>query len=431
MQTIKFVTSFSKEGYAVYGKTFLESAIKHLPKSAEIVVYYEGENPSDITDDRLVYKNLYDIPGVKEWLMSAGFFSMMRGVSHGQRNYRYDAFRFTRKIFAQCDAASGYDGLLFWIDADTVFKDDIGESFFREILEDDFIAYMDRPSWHLCASFVGWNTRHDQNVMFWTRLWDLMFSGDFLILPEWHDSYILAMMIDGLDLKANDIAKDIKLEDGPVNVFNYVFKGRAEHKKGNLKYGPQRYSQLIDIVRDTKPDSVIEIGTWNGDRAIQMAEAASPIEMAYIGFDLFETATDETDEAEKNVKPHFTADDVANKLAGYGITSHLVKGNTNVSFPGWIKDHPDVKVPLIYIDGGHAVETIKNDFHNALQCIQPGGLIVFDDYYEQMPEDELDKFGCNRVLEESGYDFEVLPIADPVKGGGVTKMAVVRIEEQH
>lgn len=428
MQPIKFVTSFGKDGYKLYGKTFIDSFLQHMPKGAELCVYYEGTipMPKKVRDKRIVWKDLYGIPGVKDWLKAAGFFPMLRGETHGQRSYRHNAFRFTRKIFAQCDAATNFDGLLFWIDADTVFEGNLSEEWLRSIMEDCFIAYMDRPSWHLCASFVGWNTRHEQNVMFWTRYWSLMMSGDFLILPEWHDSYVLAMMIEGLELDANNLSQSLVLKDGPVNVFDDVFDRVARHKKGNIKYGPQRYQQLATIVRDMKPEAMIEIGTWNGDRAIQMAEAAAPINMAYIGFDLFEYASPETDEAEKNVKPHFKVEDVANRLSGHGITCELVVGNTNHSFPKWLQDHPDVTVPLVYIDGGHAVETIRNDFRNAVCCIQEGGLIVLDDYYEEMPDEELDKWGCNRVLEQSGYEYEVLPVSDPVKGGGVTKMAVVR-----
>ena len=53
--------------------------------------------------------------------------------------------------------------------------------------------------------------------------------------------------------------------------------------------GPRRYKQLADIVRFYKPSTILETGTWNGGRAVEMALAAfeSKDKVHYIGFDLF------------------------------------------------------------------------------------------------------------------------------------------------
>ena len=424
MQPIKFVSSFSKEGYKLYGKKFVETALKHLPINAELHIYYEEKNPCDIRDKRLVFHNLYKIPGVMDWLGGFGRFPMFRGETHGQSNYRYNAVRFTRKIFAQCDAATNFDGLLFWMDADVVLTGDIDELWLRGLLEEHYMVYMGRPSWHLCASFVGWNCKHKQNAMFWTRYFNLMITGEFAILPEWHDSYILAMMIEGLELDAYDVASQFELGDGPVNVFNTVFDGIGHHLKGNLKKGPQRYNHLREIVSLIRPLSIIEVGTWNGDRAVEMASLSGRLEL-YVGFDLFDTATAQTDKDEKNVKPHFSAEDVQKKLKDAGVNAHLIKGNTNISMPMWYAQNMDYKADLIFIDGGHAVETIRNDLSYAVKMLKPGGIIVMDDWYENLPDGEIEKFGCNRVLLESSYVYEVLPIKDPIMGGGTTQMVVV------
>ena len=37
---------------------------------------------------------------------------------------------------------------------------------------------------------------------------------------------------------------------------------------------PNRYRQLADIIRFYKPECILESGTWNGGRAIEMALAA-------------------------------------------------------------------------------------------------------------------------------------------------------------
>ena len=60
----------------------------------------------------------------------------------------------------------------------------------------------------------------------------------------------------------------------------------------------------------------MEIGTWNGDRAIDIAQAAlnHHAYVHYWGFDLFEHAADDHDERELNVKPHIPLEDVHAKV---------------------------------------------------------------------------------------------------------------------
>ncbi len=181
-----------------------------------------------------------------------------------------------------------------------------------------------------------------------------------------------------------------------------------------------RYEQLIFMVLRDKPEVVVEIGTWNGIRAKEMF-LANP-NMTYYGFDLFETASPDTDAHEKNVKAHFSKEQVEARLGIHNAT--LIRGNTNETFTLWADEHPE-SVDLVYIDGGHSVETIQSDYMNALKVIKPGGKIVFDDYYEDMPD--IDLYGANRVLEQSGRDYHVLPMKDPVVGGGFTKMAVMEL----
>ena len=67
-----------------------------------------------------------------------------------------------------------------------------------------------------------------------------------------------------------------------------------------------RYTQIQRIISKYKPRSIIEIGTFNGERAAQMLTKAHQYnsEVSYYGYDLFEEATPETDKAEFNVKKH-------------------------------------------------------------------------------------------------------------------------------
>jgi hypothetical protein len=56
--------------------------------------------------------------------------------------------------------------------------------------------------------------------------------------------------------------------------------------------------------------------------------------------------------------------------------------------------------------------------------IKKGGLIILDDYYTEMPEEELSKFGCQAVLGD--VEHEILPIKDRVQGDGRVQFATVQ-----
>lgn len=181
-----------------------------------------------------------------------------------------------------------------------------------------------------------------------------------------------------------------------------------------------RYDQLIPIIENVKPKTILEIGTWNGLRAIQMACAAlqhSP-KVKYIGFDLFEDATEETDAEELNVKAHNSIADVTATLQAFkdenpGFSFKLHKGNTRKTLKGNVPKRLD----FAYIDGGHSVETIKGDY----EAVSHAKTIVMDDYYQGGPD--TTKFGCNSIAES--METLVLPLEDPVKGGGTVRMVVM------
>jgi len=407
----------SKEGYKQYGKTCLEGLVKHFP--CPITVYYEDEKP-DFEHEKITYKPLFEVEGCTQFLGVMATLPIFSGIINGKRNYRFDIFKFARKCFAQFDAASDKDDLLFWVDADTVWEKDISTDVLHDMLDDTFMAYLGRPDWHSCASFIGWNLEHVRSDEFWHAYFDTLMSGKVFLFEEWHDCFILDVLRRVLDIPQKNLAEGIKLGNGPVNVFDHVFKGTAHHLKGNLKNTPQRYQQLIDLVIEKQPEAIMEIGTWNGGRALEMIEQVPNAK--YFGFDLFETATDETDKTEKNVKPHHKAENVANLLQSRKVKAELYAGDTKETLPVYLEKHGEGSIDFAFIDGGHSVETIQSDWDNVRKAMKKGGIVIFDDYYTGM--DDLDKFGANEVIKD--LDFELLPIADPVKGGGKTQMAVVQ-----
>lgn len=221
-----FVTSFSQDGYKLYGEKFLLSFLAHF--NEPITVYYE-EVPPPLQDERIIYKNLFDVPGCLQFLEVCTKLPVFRGELNGKVHYKLNIFRFSRKCFAQIDASQHHDKL-YWIDADVEISD-------TPVIPDfdgNFMLYLGRPKWHSCASFVGWDNTHKQAEAFWSTYYNLFLSGQVFLLGEWHDSFILDQIRNGMKLEAKNLAGGLNI-DGPFNVFDSVFAW-GHHKKGNLKY---------------------------------------------------------------------------------------------------------------------------------------------------------------------------------------------------
>jgi len=103
----------------------------------------------------------------------------------------------------------------------------------------------------------------------------------------------------------------------------------------------------------------------------------------------------------------------------------LFKGNTRSTLQENLKNLPNMD--LIYIDGGHSIETIKNDWKWASQLMKPSSAVFFDDFFPEIPS-----VGCKFILGEidkTKYDAEVLPETDTYsKEWGRLTTQLVRVQ---
>ena len=184
-----------------------------------------------------------------------------------------------------------------------------------------------------------------------------------------------------------------------------------------------RHRQLFQLIDLFQPQSIVEVGTWDGKNAVNMIKHAQQYHknISYIGYDLFEDATPETDAYEFNVKKHHSVEDVRKLIAHHcpDAEFNLIKGNT-------LKTLTNVDADFAFIDGGHSVDTIAHDY-NALNGSK---IIVMDDYYT--PDEngicpDITKVGCNFMLNQMVWNCKtfVLPVKDPLKDGGWNQMVLV------
>lgn len=189
------------------------------------------------------------------------------------------------------------------------------------------------------------------------------------------------------------------------------------------KKGMSRYAQLIEVIQALKPRNIVEIGTWSGNRAIQMIQEASKYNrVSYQGFDLFETQTGRELHSELS-KPGWPQEVVKRRLGATDAEVNLIMGNTHDTLSENLIDVID----FCFIDGGHSERTIKNDWDHVRRKLHPNSVVVFDDYYHGVKPVGI---GCNalynELLSNPNYVVNLLPLITEAENGRMISMMIVR-----
>ena len=174
----------------------------------------------------------------------------------------------------------------------------------------------------------------------------------------------------------------------------------------------KRYSNLLINILIERPKSILEVGVYNGNRALEMIQAARVFydEINYYGFDLFEDFKKEILKKEHSKTP-ISKKKITDKLSNYGIIK-LYKGYTEKTLPKFSKKK--IFVDFIFIDGGHAIKTIDNDWKHCSKLMKKNSLVIFDDYYLG-DKNILSKFGSNKTYKKisiNNYHKAFLPFVD-------------------
>lgn len=155
----------------------------------------------------------------------------------------------------------------------------------------------------------------------------------------------------------------------------------------------------------------MEIGTWAGDRARTMIRLAKwywkADEIDYYGFDLFGQMTTERFAEEKSKWPP-TQQEADAKLRSTSANIHLYQGDTTEVLPSLVERLP--KMDFIFIDGGHSLETIANDWHWASLLMHDKTVVVFDDYWLGRTD-----AGCKVMvdaIDRKKYTITLWPVTD-------------------
>ena len=258
MRRFAAVSTCHGDGYERYGRRMVESFDRHWPKSIPLHFYVENFAPSEASP-RVHFKDLHassdDLVAFKKrhadnprahgsgnrprWNFRIDVkrrkFKIRRKTSIG---YRWDAVRFSHKVFALLAAVERCDAdVLIFLDADTYSTRDIPLSLLEETIpEDRLVGYLGRPR-DAETGFVSYNLRHPAIHEFFTEFGDMYRTDALFRERQWCDGYLFDMLrkrFQKMGHHSFDIARGSDAEDG--HVFQTSPLGRyMTHDKGTRK----------------------------------------------------------------------------------------------------------------------------------------------------------------------------------------------------
>lgn len=258
---IAFVTSCSLSGWELYGKKCFPSLLQYCPE--DVTVHLVSEDPLPLDSLPLQARGRLSV-----WCLSASVYErafnqkykfdpLARGRKGRGYSYLYDAWKFSKKVFALQLVESNLSvGRLFWLDADVSLFAPLPRDVLLKLCPDDCnISYLARRNMHSECGFVGYNLNTPGTSQFISDFARLYATGEVFQLKEWHDSYVFDWLRKKSALSSSPIKGFEIPHTNSLHPFNYSELGQyMDHWKGSRKQRGHSYDhpmvkQLKEMVQ--------------------------------------------------------------------------------------------------------------------------------------------------------------------------------------
>jgi hypothetical protein len=203
---VKFVTSFSADGFERYARKMLLSVIENWKDDLKLIAYYH-----DFTDDlvkelpesdKIEYRNLDNIQDMKNYKQ---LMKLHDGTEGGKipYNWRMDAIKWCNKVYALTDLSleigeqEARGGWLIWIDADTVTTKPFSEErVLRLFKKGAELVHLGRKDIDYSeTSFIAFNLDYLSPHYLLADLRGCYDIGEVTAYREWHDGFIFERLL--------------------------------------------------------------------------------------------------------------------------------------------------------------------------------------------------------------------------------------------
>lgn len=274
MSTITVVTTFHPKGLIQYGQRFIDTFSSKVDQRIKLIVYAENCTPNNPDPTRIkIVDAQSELPKLSAFKHKWKNDPKANGIPPDaikakrprdwHKKFKWDAVRFSNKVYAVFDACEKENGWVVWIDADTVFHSNWSYEEFNSCLPNDmWITFVGRgkgsATWPECG-FYGLNLNHPVCHEFlkeFERMYNDAENGIFK-LEEWHDSFVFGHVLHSLrrsfpkvlDYTADMMLRTASTGGGGHPLINTVLGKWIDHLKGDRKTVGKSLSKDLKVPR--------------------------------------------------------------------------------------------------------------------------------------------------------------------------------------
>ena len=171
---------------------------------------------------------------------------------------------------------------------------------------------------------------------------------------------------------------------------------------------------FVKLITEIKPKTIIEVGSWKGQSAINMGKTTKKLELntiihcvdTWLGAIEFWSDLKETEERNlllRNGYPQIYYQFLSNVIHNGLQDTILPFPNTSENGFRYFRDIK-LTADLIYIDASHEEEDVYKDVNNFFTLLNQGGIIFGDDYMSWVGV----RTSIDRFVKEQNLTLEVL-----------------------
>ena len=264
---VKFVTSFSADGFERYARKMLLSVIENWKDDLKLIAYYH-----DFTDDlvkelpesdKIEYRNLDNIQDMKNYKQ---LMKLHDGTEGGKipYNWRMDAIKWCNKVYALTDLSleigeqEARGGWLIWLDADTVTTKPFSEErVLRLFKKGAELVHLGRKDIDYSeTSFIAFNLDYLSPHYLLADLRGCYDIGEVTAYREWHDGFIFERLLKiyiAHGLRVQNLSQGA---EGLAAFAQSPLSQYMIHYKGNLKNNVEEEEEEVGTIIPAQTSAV-------------------------------------------------------------------------------------------------------------------------------------------------------------------------------
>jgi hypothetical protein len=254
------ITSCSASGFVKQGLRCLATLHQFWP--ADIDVYLVSEDnlvvPADILQGRrFKFLSLSDSQNARDFYTQHAASPRVKGVTNAYYDFRFDAWKFSKKVFAIEMVAAQVDvQRLLWLDADVFTYAQVPDDLFNLLPPHALaVAHLARPGYHSECGFVGYNLSHVATRPFIKAFAATYSNGTVFKLKEWHDSFVFDHLLKRLAVPSYKIPHKSRSHPFVHSVLGKYMdhlKG-VQRKEQGKSYDHPRNGGVARVLSNRKP----------------------------------------------------------------------------------------------------------------------------------------------------------------------------------